>query len=116
MDEKTFREELTKILRTTNGQISMYDLAKKLDINVDNLLRQIVPIKDEYMILFKSSFKKMIEPNNKGFMEQFFKKPIVDLGFLVQHRIKEIADSLKDKHDTMGHQMFYDSWILYRGY
>lgn len=116
MNDEMFRIRLRDILRHTSEPVSMYEVAKKLGLNVDDFLRLVVPIKDEFMAKYKQNFKKMIEPGNKNFFDSFFKLDIIDLGFLVQHNIKEIADSLKDKHNTMGHQMFYDSWILYRGY
>ncbi len=116
MIDKDFQERLKIILRGLDGQISIYDLAKKLNMNVHPMLEKIIPIHKEFTLKYKRNYTNMVSANNVDFMKQFFKTDIIDLGFLIQHKIKEIADSLKEKHNTMGHQMFYDSWLLYKGY
>jgi len=110
-----FRKNLRNILRKVDGEISIYDLAKKLNLRVDPMLEKILLIQQEYKALYQEKTNDMTVADT-DFMQQFFKIELIDLGFLVQHRIKEIASSLRKKHNTMGHQMFYDAWLLYRGY
>jgi aminopeptidase C len=115
MDDKTFQDTLRRILRNTNDMISVYELSKRMMIRVDPLLEMILVIQRQYNSIYKDNLRNMLK-GDKQFMEQFFKEPVVDLGMLLQHKVREINEPLKDKINSMGHQMFYNNWLLYRGY
>jgi len=110
------RDTLQKILREVETEISVYDLAKKIGVHVDYVLifinDSIIP---EYKHLFHTNAHQ-IPKWEQDKIEQFFKQQIIDLGFLCQHKIKEIKETLKHKHNTFGHQTFYNNWIMHRGY
>ena len=105
-------EELRKVEETT----TLYELAKKLEINIDELL---TCINEEILPEFKTTFQKVAFKmpfwNNEKTSE-FYKLPIVDMGFLIQHKIKDFAESLKKKHSILAHQVQYNNWVMYRGY
>lgn len=110
------REYLRKTLQNIENDISLYDLAKLIKTDQDEILiyiqNEVLP---EYTQLFKKNAFKM--PFwSKEETEQFFLNPIVDLGFLCQHKIKEIKQNLEKQHKRFGNQLFYDRWILFRGY
>lgn len=115
MIDTLFEEKLRKILRETNSMISIYDLAKKLELHVDPMLEKILVIQQRYKQIYKDNLVNMLR-GDKTFMENFFKDSNVDLGMLLQHKVIEINEPLKNKLDSMGHQMFYNNWLLYRGY
>lgn len=110
-----FRQRLRMILQNENDTISIYDLAKKMNMRVDPMLVKIMEITNDFKTIYKNNVTNMVR-GNSDLMDEFFKTEIVDLGFLCQHKIQEIKKNLEKKHNTMGHQMFYDSWILHRGY
>lgn len=110
-----FRAELQKILRQVEGTINIHDLAEIMKMQVDPLLERIIVITTDFKTEYKNNVSNMMK-GTKEFNDVFFKKQIIDLGFLCQHKIKEIRDNMKEKHNTFGHQMFYDAWLLYRGY
>lgn len=110
-----FRIRLRDILRNLEDPISMYGLAKELNMRVDPMLERILEIQQEYKAEYKNNMHAIMH-GKKDFMQDFMSREIIDLGMLVQHKIVEIANSLRDKHNTVGHQMFFDQWLLHRGY
>lgn len=111
-----FRQKLRKTLQEQDDVIDIYNLAKKMDMRVDPMLVKILEIQREFKTEYENNRSKMTGEFSGDFNTTFFKSEIIDLGFLIQHRVKEIADRLCDKHNTFGHKMFYDQWVLYRGY
>ena len=110
------RNNLQKTLRTVEIEIDLYDLAKQLNVRGDDILifiqDDIIP---EFKKLFRSvAFKMPFWKKEK--IEEFFKQQIVDLGLLCQHKIKAIRTSMENQHNTFAHQVFYNNWIMYRGY
>ena len=110
-----FDKNLQNRLRELDEPISMYDLAKEFDLNIDDFLRRIQVIQQDYSKMYNVNVQKIIN-GGEGFEIDFFKQDIIDLGMLVQHLIKEIADELVEKHNTFGHRIFKDQWLLHRGY
>lgn len=110
-----FRQKLKNILMQIDETISIYDLAKKMDLAVDPMLEKILDITNEFKQAYKNNTLKMLK-GDASFLDEFFKTEIIDLGFLCQHKIKEIKESMKNKHNTFGHKMFFDQWMLHRGY
>lgn len=115
MFDKIFEEKLRETLQETKDMINIYDLSKKLELQVDTLLEKILMIQQKYKQIYKDNLRNMVN-GDKEFMENFFKDTTIDLGMLLQHKVKEINEPIKDKLNTMGHQMFYNNWLLYRGY
>ena len=109
------RDKLQKILQKTDN-INVYDLAKKMNMDVNDLLLGIRDeILPEYTKLFKKNALK-IPFFTQEQTKEFFTSQIVDLGFLCQHVVKDFREVLKDKHDTLAHQSMYTVWQLNRGY
>lgn len=110
------RDNLQNRLQKIENEIDAYTLAKQLDVHVDDLLTFIQDnILPEYKKLFQDIAFRMPYWNEEK-VKEFFQKQIVDLGFLCQSKITEIRDALKKKHNTYGHQTFYNNWLMYRGY
>ena len=109
------RDKLQKTLRNLES-IDIIDLAKLMDMGVDDLIIDIRDeIMEEYRILFKkNAFKIPFFKEEKA--KEFFSSQLVDLGFLCQHIIKDFSEPLKKKHSTLAHQSMYNVWLLNRGY
>ena len=109
------RDKLQKTLRNLDS-VDYIDLASLMHMGVDDLIIGIRDeVMEEYRILFKkNAFKIPFFDNEKTKM--FFSSQIVDLGFLCQHVIKDIKESLKKKHSTLAYQSMYNIWLLNRGY
>jgi hypothetical protein len=113
---KLDRDLLQKTLQEVDDEITIYDLSKKMGYAVDDVLlyiqNEIIP---EYAKIFrKKAFK--IPFFDMEQTEEFFRTQIIDLGFLCQHKIKEIKEGMEQKHSSFSHQIFYDKWIMNRGY
>jgi len=109
------RDKLQSTLRNLES-VDLIDLAKLMGMGVDDLL---IGIRDEILPEYSSLFKKnafKIPFFNKEKSKEFFTSQIVDLGFLCQHVIKDIRETLKDKHDSLAYQSMYNIWLLNRGY
>jgi len=109
------RDRLQKTLRNLES-VDIIDLAKLMDIGVDDLL---VGIRDEILPEYSALFKKnmfKIPFFTREKSKEFFTSQIVDLGFLCQHVIKDIKEQLKHKHDSLAYQSMYNVWLLHRGY
>lgn len=110
------RDNLQRTLRDVENMIISYDLAKQLNVHVDDLLLFIQnDILPEYKRLFQDIAFKMPYWNEEK-VKEFFCKQIVDLGFLCQHKIRDIREALKKKQGIFAHQTFYNNWVMYRGY
>jgi len=109
------KDKLQKTLRNLES-VDLIDCAKLMDMGTDDLLIEIRDnIIPEYSALFKkNAFKIPFFKPEKA--EEFFSSQIIDLGFLCQHVIKDIKESLKKKHDTLAYQSMYNIWLLNRGY
>lgn len=105
------KEELRKV-----EEIECYDLARKLNVHVDDVLTYIQDnILPEFSKIFnKNAFKIPFYSSEQ--LEDFFKNEIIDLGFLCQHKIVEIKKNLENKHNSFAHQIFYNNWVMHRGY
>jgi len=110
-----FNEKLQMKLRKLETPVSMYTIAQEFGIHVDTLLERILVFQKEHKEMYKNNVTK-IAKGQEGFSEDFFKNPVIDLGMLIQCKIVEIAEALKNKPNSWGHRMWYDQWILYRGY
>ena len=109
------RDKLQKILRTLDS-VDLIDLSNLMGMGVDDLL---IAIRDEILPEFTAMYKKntyKLPFFNDEQTKTFFTSQIVDIGFLCQHIIKDIKETLKKKHNTFGHQAFYNTWLLNRGY
>ena len=115
MDDTLFNEKLQSILRGIDEMIDVYTLAKKMDMHVDSMLEKILLIQQQYQKIYKDNVRNMLKAD-KVFMEKFFKDQVIDLGMLLQHKVKDINEPLKEKLNSMGHQLFYNGWLLNRGY
>ena len=99
-----------------NENIDLYTLSKHFHCSVDDVL---LFVQDNVLPDFRNKFKTnmyKIPFFTTNELETFFTDPVVDLGFLCQHHIKEISEQLKDKHNIMAHMQFYNNWLMYRGY
>ena len=111
------REELRNILRTVEETITMDELAKKMNMpreNLEKILYDItIDVKKEF-----NSVAYQLPTWNKERLEEFFQRQIVDLRFLCPHKIEEVKEGevVEESHNTIGHQFFYNNWMLYRGY
>jgi hypothetical protein len=103
-------------LRKVEDTITVHELSKRLGISVDDIYTYVqdVVLPHYNDIYKKKAFK--IPFYTKEQTKEFFSKDIVDIGFLVQYKIKEIKERLEKKLDTFAHQIFYNNWIMYRGY
>jgi len=109
------RDKLQKTLRNLDS-VDLFDLASLMHMGVDDLL---IGIRDEILPEFTNMYKKnafKLPFFNHEKSEEFFRTQIIDLGFLCQHIIKDIREAMKEKHDSFGHQAFYNAWLLNRGY
>jgi hypothetical protein len=109
-------DKLQSILQEVNKEISLYDLTKKMNIGVDDLL---IAINEEIIPEYAKTFKKnafKIPFFSEDETIHFFQSQIIDLGMLCQHKITEIKEGMKMKHSGFAHQIFYNNWLLYRGY
>jgi len=109
------RDKLQKILQNRES-IDLIDCARLMDMSVDDLLTdirdEIIP---EYTALFKkNAFKIPFFKPEKA--KEFFSSQVVDLGFLCQHVIKDIKETLKHKHESLAYQSMFNIWLLNRGY
>jgi hypothetical protein len=108
--------KLQNELRKVDNTISLYELAKRLGVQTDEILRYIqdnvLPCYNE--IYKKNAFKMPYYTEEE--IKEFFTKDIVDIGFLCMHKIEEVNASLIEKIDTFAHKIFYNNWIIYRGY
>jgi len=110
------KNKLQKRLQKVDNEISLYALAHEFGVHVDEILlliqNEILP---DFQHVFKSQAFKI-----PFFKEEeqnlFFRSEIIDLGFLCQHKIKEVKEHMKKKHSKFAHQIFYDKWLLSRGY
>jgi len=110
------KEKLQKELRKIEDEISAIDLAKRLDCHIDTLL---LMIQDDVMIPYKEMWNKnkyRIPFLKQDEIKEFFSCETIDLGFLCQHKIKDIKEGLGNKLTNFAHQTMYNSWILHRGY
>jgi len=108
------REELRKILQNTD-EITSDELAKKMNVSYDEFEHFLYDVMEDCRKEFKGiAYQFPFWKKDK--LEWFFQKQIVDLRFLCPHKIIEIRDACEEKQDTVGHQMFYNNWLLYRGY
>lgn len=113
---KLTRDNLQQTLRETEKQTDLYSLAKQFNTNVDSILLFIQDsILPEYQQQFNTNAHRIPFWTEEQ-SQQFFQQQIIDLGFLCQHKIKEIADQLKQRHSIFAHQLFYNNWLLQRGY
>ena len=109
------RDKLQKTLRNLES-VDLIDCASLMGMSVDDLL---IGIRDEILPEYSALFKKnmyKIPFFNKEKTNEYFTRQIVDLGFLCQHVIKDIKESLKHKHDSLAYQSMYNIWLLNRGY
>ena len=109
------RDKLQETLRNLES-IDLIDCARLMDMGVDDLL---IGIRDEILPEFTAMYKKnayKIPFFNSEKTKEFFTSQIIDIGFLCQHIIKDIRETLKHKHASFGHQAFYNAWLLNRGY
>lgn len=109
------RDKLQKTLRNLES-VDLIDLSSLMGMSVDDLL---IGIRDEILPEFTAMYKKnafKLPFFNHEKSEMFFRTQIIDLGFLCQHIIKDIRETLKHKHESFGHQAFYNAWLLNRGY
>lgn len=117
MDEyiEKIRKELQKYLQehenTTIGEIMTH-----LKMTNNEVLTFINGISNEYQFYAKQNAVKMATSTKPETLKEYFGNPIVDLGFLCQHHIKEIREAMNNKLQTAGHTMFHNNWLLYRGY
>lgn len=110
------RDTLQNRLQNVENEIDSYDLAKQLGVHVDDLLLFIQnDILPEYKRLFQDIAMRMPYWEEEK-VKEFFTKQIVDLGFLCQHKIRDIREALKKKQGIFAHQTFYNNWLMYRGY
>lgn len=116
------KESLRKTLQQVDETIPLYDLSKKLQCAVDDIL---ILIQDDIMPLYRSIFKKnsvKIPFFNEEKVKDFFSCEIVDMGFLCQYKIKELKEDLDKKLQAknylgiFAHQNMYNNWLMYRGY
>lgn len=108
--------KLQNELRKVGETITLYDLAKKLGVNLDELLTYIQDILlPHYHSIYKKNAFKIPFFNNEQ-IKEFFSDNLVDVGFLCQHKIKEINERLEKKLNTFAHQVFYNHWVMNRGY
>jgi hypothetical protein len=110
------RDSLQDALRVVEPSISIYDLAKQFNLHVDDLLLFIRDnVLPEYQQVYNENCMSIPFWNAEK-IQEFFQQQIIDLGFLCQHKIKEINEQMKKKLDTFAHQTFYNNWVMYRGY
>ena len=109
------RDKLQSTLRNLES-VDIIDLASSMGMSVDELL---IGIQDEILPEYSALFKKnawKIPFFNSEKTKEFFSSQIVDIGFLCQHVIKDIRETLKKKHDSLAYQSMYNIWLLNRGY
>jgi len=109
------RDKLQKTLRNLES-VDIIDCASLMGMSVDDLL---IGIRDEILPEFTAMYKDnayKIPDFDIEESKMFFTSQIIDLGFLCQHIIKDIRETLKHKHESFGHQAFYNAWLLNRGY
>ena len=109
------RDKLQETLRNLES-IDLIDCAKLMDMSVDDLL---IVIRDEILPEYTAIYKKnayKIPFYNREKTKAFFTSQIIDLGMLCQHVIKDIRETMKDKHNQFGHTAFHSAWLLNRGY
>lgn len=110
------KEKLQEELRNVDGETSAYDLAKKFNCHIDELL---LLIQDQVMIPYKEKWngvKFKIPFFKEEQLKEFFSSDIIDLGYLCQHKITEIKEGIGSKLNTFAHQTMYNNWVMYRGY
>ena len=109
------RDKLQETLRNLEN-VDINDLARMMNMGVDDLL---LGIRDEILPEYQSIYKKnayKIPFYNREKTKAFFTSQIIDLGMLCQHVIKDIRETMKDKHNQFGHTAFHSAWLLNRGY
>jgi len=109
------RDKLQKTLRNLES-VDLIDLSSLMGMGVDDLL---IGIRDEILPEYKAMYKDnayKIPFFNQEKSKLFFTSQIIDLGFLCEYVIKDIKETLKHKHESFGHQAFYNAWLLNRGY
>lgn len=110
------KTQLQTTLRKVESQITLHELSKVMGVSNEDILIMINDnIVPEYTKMYKENAFKMPFWNEEK-TKEFFTDPIIDIGMLVQHKIKEIYEIMEKKLNTFGHQAFYNSWIINRGY
>lgn len=108
--------KLQNELRKVEGITTLYELSKKLGVGVDDILTYIqdIVLPSHIEIYKKNAFKIPFFTDEQT--KEFFTRDIIDIGFLCQHKIKEINEQLGGKLNTFAYQIFYSNWLMNRGY
>ena len=109
------RDKLTLILRSTDEDISMYELAKQLNTTGETIRILTNEASKTYVDIARKDFPHVMKTTDETLLEVFFQREDVDFCFLCMNRIKDIKDHMRNKN-TFGMKWLTEKWEEYRGY
>lgn len=100
-------------LRSNGKDITLVGLAKKLGWTTQEVLNVICPVAREFKFMNQNQLVEFMKGGNKT-MEEYYKRPLVDLALLIETSLVEL--NTREKFKTPIYQSYIKKYKELRGY